>query len=165
MLLGRVGATYLVLFLSVIDLGVVQNPVFGTGRPPASAVALPGYPGMRAVIAAAFVPHDAIPAVELIDDGASADAIIDYRIHHAGARGPRSPKVFKLTRRFLTRREPVTIEWRHRFENVSVRRIHAGPHTLDVQVNGRVLGSTVIEVDEPPPGFRAATPGLAASPA
>jgi len=64
-LLGRVGATYLLLFLSMIDLGVVQNPMFGSGRPPGWAVVLPGYPGMRVVIAAAFAHHNTIPTVEL----------------------------------------------------------------------------------------------------
>ena len=65
-LLGRVGATYLLLFLSMIDLGVVQNPMFGSGQPPGWAVVLPGYPGMRVVIAAAFAPHNTIPTVELV---------------------------------------------------------------------------------------------------
>jgi hypothetical protein len=65
-LLGRIGATYLILFLSMIDLGVVQNPMFGTGRPPAWAVGLPGYPGMRVVIAASFAHHNTVPTVELI---------------------------------------------------------------------------------------------------
>lgn len=65
-LLGRVGATYLVLFLAMLDLGVVQNPMFGSGRPPSWAVALPGYAGMRVVIAAAFDRHNGIPVFELI---------------------------------------------------------------------------------------------------
>lgn len=65
-LLGRVGATYLLLFLSMIDLGVVQNPMFGSGRPPGWAVVLPGYPGMRVVIAAAFAHYNTIPTVELV---------------------------------------------------------------------------------------------------
>lgn len=64
-LVGRVGATYLVLFLSMLDLGVVQNPMFGSGRPPTWAVVLPGYPGTRVVIAAAFARHDTIPTLEL----------------------------------------------------------------------------------------------------
>jgi len=65
-LLGRVGATYLLLFLSMIDLGVVQSPMFGTGRPPGWAVVLPGYPGMRIVIAGAFAHHNTLPTLEVI---------------------------------------------------------------------------------------------------
>ncbi len=73
-LLGRVGATYLVLFLAMIDLGVVQNPMFGSGRPPDWAVTLPGYPGMRVVIAASFAHHNPVPVIELL--GALAWAAI-----------------------------------------------------------------------------------------
>lgn len=65
-LLGRVGATYLVLFLAMLDLGVVQNPMFGSGRPPDWAVALPGYSGMRVVIAGAFAHHNGLPTIELV---------------------------------------------------------------------------------------------------
>lgn len=80
--------------------------------------------------------------------GAGAvDAIIDYRIHYVGARGAaRAPKVFKLTRRRLEPGQPVTITRRHRFEHVSIRRIHPGRHRIDVQVNGRVLGGADVEV-------------------
>lgn len=65
-LLGRVGATYLILFLAMIDLGVVQSPMFGSGRPPDWAITLPGYPAMRVVIAASFAHHNPVPAFELL---------------------------------------------------------------------------------------------------
>lgn len=88
--------------------------------------------------------------LELAGD-TSADAIVDYRVHYVGANGPRSPKVFKLTRRTLVPGEPVTITRRHRFEHVSIRRIHPGPHPIDVQVNGKVLGTFTLEVEDPEP--------------
>lgn len=75
-----------------------------------------------------------------------AGAVIDYRIAYMGARGPKAPKVFKLTRRTLVAGAPVTIARDHAFEHVSIRRIHPGEHTIDVQVNGRVLGSTTLTV-------------------
>ena len=64
-LLGRVGATYLLLFLAMLDLGVVQNPMFGNGSPPGWAVILPGYPGVRVVIAAGFSHASRVPSPEL----------------------------------------------------------------------------------------------------
>lgn len=64
-LLGRVGATYLLLFLAMLDLGVIQNPMFGNGTPPAWAVVLPGYPGIRVVIAAGFSHASRAPSPEL----------------------------------------------------------------------------------------------------
>jgi 3-methyladenine DNA glycosylase AlkC len=81
-----------------------------------------------------------------VDGDARAEAIIDYRVHYVGARGSRPPRVFKLTRRTLHPGTPVTISRRHRFEHVSIRQIRPGAHTIDVQVNGRVLGSVVLEV-------------------
>ena len=85
----------------------------------------------------------------LLPDGSPAcEAVIDYRVHYVGARGVKAPKVFKLTRRRLEPGHPVTISRRHRFEHVSIRRIHPGRHRIDVQVNGVVLGSVDVEVVE-----------------
>jgi 3-methyladenine DNA glycosylase AlkC len=86
--------------------------------------------------------------IELVD-GDPVDAVIDYRVHYVGARGPKPPKVFKHARRRLDRGQPVAFTIRHRFEHVSIRLIRPGPHTIDVQVNGRVLGSVVIDVAAP----------------
>ena len=51
---GKVGATYLVLFGAMLDLGIVQNPMFGSGEPPGWGVALPGYGPGRVIVDAAF---------------------------------------------------------------------------------------------------------------
>jgi hypothetical protein len=59
-LLGRVGATYLILIGSMLDIGVVQNPMFGTGTPPGWAVVLPGFAGSRIINTSAF-SHAAAP--------------------------------------------------------------------------------------------------------
>ena len=78
---------------------------------------------------------------------AAVDAVIDYRVHYLGARGElKAPKVFKLARRRIPGGGEVTIRRSHRFENVSIRRIVPGPHRIDVQVNGRILGSADIDV-------------------
>jgi hypothetical protein len=50
--LDRLGATYLILFLALTDLGIVQNPMFGTPR--GGAVLLPGYGPARVMIDGAF---------------------------------------------------------------------------------------------------------------
>ena len=54
---GKLGATYLLLFGAMLDLGIVQNPMFGAGEPPAWGVALPGYGPGRVIIDAAFSDH------------------------------------------------------------------------------------------------------------
>jgi len=51
---GRLGATYLILFGAMLDVGIVQNPMFGSGTPPAWGAALPGYGPARVLVDAAF---------------------------------------------------------------------------------------------------------------
>ena len=88
--------------------------------------------------------------IALAADSPPADAVIDYRVHYVGARGVKAPKVFKLTRRGLEPGAPVTISRRHSFAPVSIRRILPGPHQIDVQVNGRVLGSVLLAISTTP---------------
>ncbi len=85
----------------------------------------------------------------VLEDPGDADAVIEYRVHYAGANGPRRPKVFKLTRRRLVTADPITLTRRHRFAHVSIRRIHPGRHTIDIQVNGRILGAVHLDVVDP----------------
>jgi hypothetical protein len=77
---------------------------------------------------------------------AETRAAIDYVVHYQGVSGLKAGKVFKLTTRTLAAGQPTTIERRHRFEHVSIRRIHPGPHRIDVQVNGRVVGGADLTI-------------------
>ncbi|WP_035280459.1 DNA alkylation repair protein [Brevibacterium album] len=78
--------------------------------------------------------------------GAAMKAVIDYVVHYQGVRGPKAGKVFKLSVRDLPADRPVRFSRRHRFGHVSIRTIRPGPHRIEVQVNGRVLGETVVDV-------------------
>ena len=63
---GRLGATYLILFAAMLDIGVAQNPMFGSGQPGGWAVMLPGYGPGRVVIDAAFSSEfSALPELAL----------------------------------------------------------------------------------------------------
>ncbi len=73
-------------------------------------------------------------------------AAIDYVVHFQGAAGRRAGKVFKMTTRDLRPGRPETVVRRHRFRNLSIRTIHPGPHRIEIQVNGRILGGRDIEV-------------------
>jgi len=53
-LLGQLGATYLVLFLAMLGTGILQNPMFGDGTPGGLAYAFPDYGAGRVVIDGAF---------------------------------------------------------------------------------------------------------------
>jgi hypothetical protein len=52
--LDKLAATYLILFLVMTDLGVVQSPMFGDGEPDRLAVLLPGYGASRVMFDGAF---------------------------------------------------------------------------------------------------------------
>ena len=54
--LGRIGGTYFMLFLPMIDLGIAQTPMFGDGAPDGWAQFLPGYGAGRILVDAAFAP-------------------------------------------------------------------------------------------------------------
>ena len=53
-MLDKLAATYLMLFLVMTDLGIVQNPMFGDGVPGRFAVLLPGYGPMRQMVDGAY---------------------------------------------------------------------------------------------------------------
>lgn len=53
-LLGRLGGTYLMLFLPMIDLGIAQSPMFGDAAPGGWAVLLPGYGPGRVLVESSF---------------------------------------------------------------------------------------------------------------
>lgn len=74
-----------------------------------------------------------------------AKAAIDYLVHYQGVRGPKAGKVFKLTVQDLPAGKPVHFSRQHRFAHASIRTIHPGPHRIEVQVNGHVLGATEVE--------------------
>jgi hypothetical protein len=85
----------------------------------------------------------------VLDDPGEADAVIDYRVHSASVSLPRRPKVFKLTRRRLVTADPVTLTRRHRFAQVSIRHIHPGRHTINIQVDGRIMRAVYLDVVDP----------------
>jgi hypothetical protein len=53
-LLGQLGATYLVFFLGMLGLGILQNPMFGTGTPTGAAVIFPDYGAVRVIVDGSF---------------------------------------------------------------------------------------------------------------
>lgn len=52
--LDKLAATYLILFLALTDVGIVQTPMFGDGTPDGWAVFLPGYGPTRLMVDGAF---------------------------------------------------------------------------------------------------------------
>jgi hypothetical protein len=83
---------------------------------------------------------DAVELAFTLVADADAPVVVDYVVHHAGARGVRAPK------RTLRAGRPEAFSRRHRFREVSVRRLYPGPHRIELQVNGRVLGGATVEL-------------------
>ena len=52
--LGQLGATYLVLFVAMLGMGILQNPMFGDGTPGGLAYLFPDYGAARVVIDGGF---------------------------------------------------------------------------------------------------------------
>src|SRR5215213_11783985 len=64
--LGRLGGTYFMLFLPMIDHGIAQTPMFGGVEPGGWAQFLPGYGAGRVLVDASFAPtYDAWPELLL----------------------------------------------------------------------------------------------------
>jgi hypothetical protein len=61
---------------------------------------------------------------------------IDYVVHYRKANGSTAPKVFKLTAKTLSPGESLVVNKRHSFKPISTRRHYAGPHSIELQVNG-----------------------------
>lgn len=70
---------------------------------------------------------------------APALAIIDYAVHHLGARGELRPKVFKWKQVELAPGETIALTRKHSLKPVTTRRYYPGAHKLDIRVNGRIL--------------------------
>ena len=77
---------------------------------------------------------------------APVSAVVDYRVHHAGARTERAPKVFKLRTLALPANGSVSVEKKHSLKVVTTRTLYPGTHRIEVQVNGQILGGFAFEL-------------------
>lgn len=75
-----------------------------------------------------------------------ARAILDYAVHHLGARGELRPKVFKWREVELAPGESIALARRHSLKPVTTRRYYPGGHKLDIRVNGRVLAEAAFHL-------------------
>ena len=68
-------------------------------------------------------------------------------VHHVKKAGHRTAKVFKLKTLRLAAGAQVTIEKKHPFKSVTVRRYHAGRHAVEILVNGRPRGMVEFDLE------------------
>lgn len=72
--------------------------------------------------------------------------MIDYCVHHQGARGLNPPKVFKWVRRQVKRGEVLTLTRRHPMRPISTRTYVAGEHRVGLRINGVDLGMQAFQL-------------------
>lgn len=90
-------------------------------------------------------------SASLIGAGAAPQRlVIDYIIYFAGARGAASRrKVFKLRTLNLAPGARADLSWRLSLQHRTIRALYPGPHRVELQVNGVILGGAAFELGEP----------------
>jgi 3-methyladenine DNA glycosylase AlkC len=78
--------------------------------------------------------------------GGPQDLMIDFIVHLVRARGKRTPKVFKLTKRTLQPGEVLRVEKVFSFQPVTTRKYYPGEHAIEPQINGITYGSVSFQV-------------------
>ena len=73
---------------------------------------------------------------------------LDYAVHYCKANGSLRPKVFCWKKITIAPGETVGTERRVSFKPVTTRRLYAGPHRLDVRLNGSIVGTVDFELVE-----------------
>ena len=72
--------------------------------------------------------------------------LVDYRVHYVKSDGRTRPKVFRWKTLALEAGEGTTLGKTLTLRHASIRRLYAGAHRVDVQVNGEVLAETGFEL-------------------
>ncbi|MBL8011572.1 MAG: DNA alkylation repair protein [Flavobacteriales bacterium] len=80
------------------------------------------------------------------EDARPQPLVIDYAIHYRKASGGTSRKVFKLKELELGPKASTNITKRQRFVDLSTRKHHAGPHAVEVLVNGKARMTAAFEL-------------------
>lgn len=73
--------------------------------------------------------------------------LIDYAVHHKKSNGQLKAKVFKWTRKQMSRGETLLLSKLHRFVPISTREYYSGSHLIEVFVNGKSVAKTDFRLD------------------
>jgi len=76
-----------------------------------------------------------------VTGAANEQLLVDYALSFPGAAGRTSRKVFKLASKSVKKGELLSMRKRHSFRPITTRVYRAGKHTVEILVNGKVLGS------------------------
>ncbi|VAV84061.1 DNA alkylation repair enzyme [hydrothermal vent metagenome] len=65
--------------------------------------------------------------------------VIDYLIFHMKANGALSPKVFKWSKKTISKDRPLSLTKFHSIRPISTRKYYSGRHEVHIQVNGNII--------------------------
>lgn len=124
-----------------------------SGHP--GAMALLGFdPEVEVTLAALDVPTtiaigDTLDIRATLEATSDTRALVDWVFWRRRANGALAAKVFKLRQVALRAGEPVTLSKSHRLRgDATTFRLYPGPHRIEIQVNGRVIGGADFELTE-----------------
>lgn len=72
---------------------------------------------------------------------ADEQLIVDYKIIYPNPRNKHSEKVFKIKTCSLMKGEVLRIEKKHLFRLMTTKKLYAGDHRLEIQINGKMFDS------------------------
>lgn len=99
--------------------------------------------GARRVAIGASLPIE----VTLVATGPATQKLeLDYRVHHVKANGDTAPKTFKGKRLEIAPGQRLQWVKQHSLKPVTTRRLHPGPHLLDIHVNGQKVAEAPFEL-------------------
>lgn len=74
--------------------------------------------------------------------------IVDYILHFRTKAGKHNPKVHKIKKLLMKKGESVQISKKHPFKaNMSTRKLYAGEHKIELQINGKVYASDIFNLN------------------
>ncbi len=73
--------------------------------------------------------------------------IIDYKIIYPNPTNRHSEKVFKIKTATIKKGERLVVVKKHAFKVMTTKKLYSGEYTLEVQINGRTLASTMFSLE------------------
>lgn len=91
---------------------------------------------------------DSLQLTFTLQSGSAAEQnlVIDFVIHFVKANGQTSGKVFKLKTAVLAPHQSLTITKSHPIRPITTRSYYAGTHTVEIQINGQIIGRRSFEL-------------------
>ena len=120
------------------------------------ALALLGYRKDPSIKVNAFALHksevsigEALVFSFEIDSKEEEHLIVDYIMHFRTKAGKLSPKVHKFKKLSLLEGDSVKLDKKHHFKaNMTTRKLYAGEHKVELQINGKIYASINFELKE-----------------